>query len=148
MAITPVNTILVVDRERFYLKLYKRGLMSWKFHVAKSYKVAVGRVGYETPPGIYLINSRSRCPEWKMPDSDWVQPPELRGTILGCEDPNNPIKARWLGVTDPTEGIGIHGTAEDDSIGSAASHGCIRMHIPDVVELFDLVKLRTPIFIR
>lgn len=146
MALRPVNTLLEVDRKRFRLVLWKRGYLTWQFEIDKVYQVAVGKAGYATPAGYYLINSRSRAPEWKMPDSDWVAE-EDRGKIVGADDPANPIKARWLGITDPADGVGIHGTADDASIGSAASHGCIRMHVPDVIELFDRVKLHTPIHI-
>ena len=57
------------------------------------------------------------------------------------ERPDNPIKARWLGFHDSA---GIHGTADEASIGGAASHGCIRMLIPDVIDLYRRVPLRTP----
>jgi acyl-CoA reductase-like NAD-dependent aldehyde dehydrogenase len=58
--------------------------------------------------------------------------------------PDDPIKSRWLGIFD---GAGIHGTAEVGSLGSAASHGCIRMAIPDVEALFDQVEVGDPVFI-
>ena len=58
--------------------------------------------------------------------------------------PSNPIKARWMGIF---EGAGIHGTEETYSLGSAASHGCVRMAIPDVEELYDQVEVGTPIYI-
>jgi lipoprotein-anchoring transpeptidase ErfK/SrfK len=45
------------------------------------------------------------------------------------------------------EGAGIHGTEETSSLGSAASHGCVRMAVPDVEELYDLVEVGTPIYI-
>ena len=44
-------------------------------------------------------------------------------------------------------GAGIHGTDEIYSLGSAASHGCIRMAIPDVIELYDQVAVGTPVYI-
>jgi lipoprotein-anchoring transpeptidase ErfK/SrfK len=121
-------------------------LWSYRFRLAKKYPIAIGKKGYESPSGFFLINSRSKCPEWRMPDSDWVAK-ELRGTVLSCKDPANPIKARWLGVTDPKDGIGIHGTADDASIGTAASHGCFRMHVDDVIDLFGRVKLYSPVVI-
>ena len=58
--------------------------------------------------------------------------------------PDNPIKARWIGITG---GAGIHGTEDVGSLGSNASHGCIRMSIPDVEELFDRVEIGNPVFI-
>ena len=58
--------------------------------------------------------------------------------------PADPIKARWMGIAG---GAGIHGTDEVGSLGSAASHGCIRMAIPDVIALFDQVNVGDPVFI-
>ena len=69
------------------------------------------------------------------------------GTVLEGDDPNNPIKARWIGISNPGNGIGIHGTADDASIGTKATHGCIRMHVPDVEELFEVVPLGTPVYV-
>ena len=146
MSLKPVNSMMICDRRSFRLRLYKRRLLSYKFSIENSYQIAVGKLGYSTPSGLYLINSRAKNPDWLMPDSDWVSP-ELRGKVLPGGDPDNPIKARWLGVTDPKGGVGIHGTADDDSIGSEASHGCLRMHVADVIELYDQVKLYTPIVI-
>ena len=44
-------------------------------------------------------------------------------------------------------GAGIHGTDQVGSLGTAASHGCVRMAIPDVIELYDQVKVQTPVYI-
>ena len=59
-------------------------------------------------------------------------------------NPSNPIKARWMGIYD---GAGIHGTDAEHSIGTAASHGCIRMRIAEVKELYDQVPVGTPVYI-
>jgi lipoprotein-anchoring transpeptidase ErfK/SrfK len=144
VALAPINTFLVADRDRFTLHLHTRPLLSSEFHVTDRYPISVGRAGYETPRGLYLIRQRSACPEWTMPDSDWVQPPELRGVTVPCGDPRNPIRARWLGIHD---GVGIHGTLDRPSIGTAASHGCLRMLVEDVVELYPRVHVNTPIYI-
>ena len=58
--------------------------------------------------------------------------------------PDNPLKARWMGIYD---GAGIHGTDQVGSLGSAASHGCVRMAIPDVIELYDQVPVGAPVYI-
>ena len=65
-------------------------------------------------------------------------------TNPSIDDPSNPIKARWLGIYD---GVGIHGTSDDASIGSNASHGCIRMHVADVEKLYDQVPVGTAVYI-
>ena len=67
-----------------------------------------------------------------------------RGRVVPGGIPENPLKARWLGIF---AGAGIHGTDATGSIGSAASHGCIRMLIPDVIELYDQVPVGAPIYI-
>ena len=129
--------VLVVNRGSFQLTLYK-GLK-----LAKTYRVAIGSVGYDTPSGLYNIQNKAVNPAWTMPNSDWV-PAADRGTIVPGGVPENPLKARWLGIYD---GAGIHGTDATGSIGTAASHGCIRMLIPDVIELYDQVPVGAPIYI-
>jgi lipoprotein-anchoring transpeptidase ErfK/SrfK len=129
--------ILVVDRANFQLTLYKR------LKPARTYGIAVGQIGLETPAGLYHIQNKAIDPAWSVPDSDWAG--DLAGTVVPGGVPENPLKARWLGIYD---GAGIHGTDADSSIGSAASHGCIRMRIPEVIELYDQVPVGAPIYIR
>jgi lipoprotein-anchoring transpeptidase ErfK/SrfK len=128
--------VIIVDRSRFKLTLFKN------LKVAKTYGIAVGQVGLETPAGLYNIQNKAENPAWHVPNSDWAG--DLAGTVVPAGDPGNPIKARWMGIYD---GAGIHGTSEDGSIGSAASHGCIRMHVPDVEELYDQVPVGAPVYI-
>jgi len=80
-------------------------------------------------------------PSWHVPDSAWAG--KLAGKVIP-PGPQDPIKARWMGVAG---GAGIHGTDAVGSLGTSASHGCIRMAIPDVIELFDQVAVGTPVFI-
>jgi lipoprotein-anchoring transpeptidase ErfK/SrfK len=129
-------SVIIVNRGGFKLTLYKR------LKVAKTYGIAVGRVGLETPAGLYHIENKAVNPAWHVPNSAWAG--DLAGQVIPPGDPGNPIKARWMGIY---AGAGIHGTSEDGSIGTAASHGCIRMHIPDVEELYDQVDVGTPVYI-
>ena len=129
-------TVITVDRARFRLHLYKR------LKQVKTYRIAVGQSGLETPTGLYTINDRQMNPAWHVPDSAWAG--DLAGNTIPYGDPGNPIKARWLGIMN---GVGIHGTGDPGSIGSAASHGCIRMLIPDVEALYDRVPINTPVYI-
>ena len=108
----------------------------------KEYTVAVGALGFDTPAGLYHIQNKAVDPAWHVPNSDWAG--DLAGTIVPGGVPENPLKARWLGIFD---GAGIHGTDQTYSLGSAASHGCIRMAIPDVIELYDQVPVGAPIYI-
>ncbi len=128
-------TYLTLDRGTYTLRFWK------DLKLAKTYTVAVGQEGLETPEGQYAIQEKEENPTWHVPESDWA------GSLAGQDippGPSNPIKARWMGIY---EGAGIHGTEETYSLGTAASHGCVRMAIPDVEELYDLVEVGTPIYI-
>jgi lipoprotein-anchoring transpeptidase ErfK/SrfK len=127
---------LTVDRSNFQLSLYE------DLKLAKTYTVAIGAVGFSTPAGLYHIQNKAVDPAWHVPNSDWAG--SLAGTIVPGGTPQNPLKARWLGIYD---GAGIHGTDQTYSLGTAASHGCIRMAIPDVIELYDQVPVGAPIYI-
>jgi lipoprotein-anchoring transpeptidase ErfK/SrfK len=128
-------TYITIDRGNFKLTLYKN------LKVKKVYGIAVGQAGLETPAGEYTINDKQVNPTWHVPDSDWAG--DLAGQSIP-PGPGNPLVARWMGIYD---GAGIHGTTEPSSIGSAASHGCVRMVPDDVIELYDRVPLGTPIYI-
>jgi lipoprotein-anchoring transpeptidase ErfK/SrfK len=129
-------TVVTVDREHFRLRLFKR------LRIAKRYGIAVGMAGLETPTGLYHIQDKQVNPAWHVPHSAWAG--SLQGQTIPGGAPDNPLKARWLGVAN---GVGIHGTAEDWSIGSRASHGCIRMHVSDVIDLYPRVPVGTPVLI-
>ena len=61
-------------------------------------------------------------PPWHAPDKAWGRC--AAGQTIPPDDPRNPLVARWMGYHD---GEGIHGTKDIDSLGTQASHGCIRM---------------------
>jgi lipoprotein-anchoring transpeptidase ErfK/SrfK len=126
---------LTLDRATFTLRLWEH------LKLAKAYTVAVGQEGLETPEGLYAIQEKQENPSWHVPDSAWAG--DLAGQVIP-PGPADPIKARWMAIF---EGAGIHGTEETESLGSAASHGCVRMSIPDVEELYDRVEVGTPIYI-
>jgi lipoprotein-anchoring transpeptidase ErfK/SrfK len=128
--------VLVADRYNFKLRLYR------DLQLQKEYTVAVGAVGFDTPAGLYHIQNKAVDPAWSVPNSDWAG--ELAGTVVPGGVPENPLKERWLGIYD---GAGIHGTDQTYSLGTAASHGCIRMAIPDVIEVYDQVPVGAPIYI-
>lgn len=104
----------------------------------KTYSVAVGMPAYPTPTGSFEIISKIVDPTWTPPDSDWAQGMEPVGP-----GPGNPLGTRWMGINSPS--VGIHGTYTSSSIGTAASHGCIRMHLQQAEELFELVFVGTPV---
>jgi lipoprotein-anchoring transpeptidase ErfK/SrfK len=128
--------VLTVDRTNFRLRLFKA------LKLSKTYPIAIGAAGHDTPSGLYTIADKQVDPAWHVPNSDWAG--SLQGQVIPGGAPNNPLKARWLGIAD---GVGIHGTAEDWSIGSRASHGCIRMHVSDVVDLYPRVPVGSKVLI-
>jgi lipoprotein-anchoring transpeptidase ErfK/SrfK len=128
--------IIIVNRGAFQLSFYKN------LRLHKTYGIAVGQVGLETPAGLYSVQNKAVNPAWHVPNSDWAG--DLAGKIIPGGVPENPLKARWMGIYD---GAGIHGTSATGSIGTAASHGCIRMLIPDVIELYDQVPVGAPVYI-
>jgi lipoprotein-anchoring transpeptidase ErfK/SrfK len=130
------DTVIIVNRSEFRLRLFK------ELKPAQTYGIAVGQVGLETPAGQYTIANKAINPAWHVPNSPWAG--TLAGTVIPGDDPTNPIKARWMGIY---AGVGIHGTSDDASIGHNASHGCIRMHIPDVERLYDEVPVGSAVYI-
>jgi lipoprotein-anchoring transpeptidase ErfK/SrfK len=129
------RTVIHINRGAFELRLYKN------LRLVKRYPIAVGQVGLETPAGLYEIQNKAVDPAWIVPNSPWAG--ELAGTVVP-PGPANPLKARWMGIHD---GAGIHGTADRASIGTNASHGCIRMYVEDVIELYDRVAVGDPVYI-
>jgi hypothetical protein len=125
---------LTLDRASFTLHLWE------DLKLTESYTVAVGQVGFDTPAGLYHIQNKAVDPAWSVPD--WGG--SIAGQVIPGGVPENPLKERWLGIYD---GAGIHGTDQTYSLGTAASHGCVRMAIPDVIELYDRVPVGTPIYI-
>jgi lipoprotein-anchoring transpeptidase ErfK/SrfK len=130
-------TVITIDRAHFKLRLFKKRKFS------RSYTVAVGQPAYPTPTGLYAIQNKQVNPTWTVPNSPWAG--ELQGQSVSGSDPNNPLKARWMGIVN---GVGIHGTGQDYSIGTAASHGCIRMHVSDVIALYSRTPVGTPVLIQ
>jgi len=130
------STVITIDQKNFKLRLFKH------LKVVKTYGVAVGQPQFPTPRGRFAIQSKQVNPVWSVPNSPWAG--ELAGTTVTGGSASNPLKARWMGVSGS---VGIHGTGEGGSIGTRASHGCIRMHVADVIALYQRVPLGTPVLI-
>jgi lipoprotein-anchoring transpeptidase ErfK/SrfK len=130
-------TVIGIDRSKKVLRLYKR------LRLDHRYTIAVGRQGLESSPGRYKIEEKIVNPAWHVPTSSWAG--ALAGRTIPAGDPQNPLAARWMGYYN---GQGIHGTTDIASLGTAASHGCIRMSVPDVKQLYSEVKLGTPVFLQ
>ncbi|MGD1805128.1 L,D-transpeptidase [Dapis sp. BLCC M126] len=104
-----------------------------------SYPVAVGKPGWETPTGNFKVIQLVENPQWQNPWTGKVMP----------AGPDTALGLRWIGFwTDGKDTIGFHGTPTVESIGSAASHGCVRMYNEDVVTLFEKVKVGTEVVVE
>ena len=128
------GSIIVIRRGANELRYYQGA------NLVRSFGVATGQSVYPTPTGTFSIVDMQLNPWWRPPDSPWAQ--GLKPIPPG---PGNPLGTRWMGLSAP--GVGIHGTPDDASIGYSASHGCIRMHIPDAEWLFYHVSIGTPVII-
>jgi lipoprotein-anchoring transpeptidase ErfK/SrfK len=130
---------IVIRRASNRLFLYRgsgpRGML-----VERKFNVATGLASYPTPLGSFTIVDKQRDPWWYPPDSDWAA-----GAQPVPPGPGNPLGTRWMGLSEPL--IGIHGTPDAASIGYSASHGCIRMLVPEAEWLFERVEKGTPVFI-
>jgi lipoprotein-anchoring transpeptidase ErfK/SrfK len=135
---TQLGRAIVIRRGSNQLLLYRVGT---KAKLVRSFQVATGRSEYPTPLGKFEIVNKWLNPWWYPPaGSAWAAnskpiPP----------GPGNPLGTRWMGLSAPY--VGIHGTPDAASIGYSASHGCIRMLIPQVEWLFTQVDVGTPVFI-
>ena len=128
---------VIVNRNGFELRYYHN------LKLTKTYPIAVGMQGLETPAGLYDVQDKQVNPSWQVPNSSWAG--SLAGQLIP-PGPQDPLKARWMGIDG---GAGIHGIdpSEYGSIGTAGSHGCVRMTIPDVIDLYDRVSVGTPVYI-
>ncbi len=124
---------LVVDLSDRLVRLYKGTKLQ------ASYPVAIGQAGWETPAGKFQILEMQKNPVWQHPITE-----ELITT-----GPENPLGVRWIGFwSDGQNRIGFHGTNQEELIGEAVSHGCLRMRNPDITAMFAQVHLGTPITVQ
>ncbi|MEY3328215.1 MAG: hypothetical protein RLZZ115_1096 [Cyanobacteriota bacterium] len=127
----PKRVILRLGQRRVYLYQGEQ--------VIASYPVAVGKAGWETPTGSFKVMQKIENPVWQDPWTGEVRSP----------GPNTALGLRWIGFwTDGKDAIGFHGTPTVNSIGQAASHGCVRMRNEDVVALFEQVDVGTPVIVE
>lgn len=131
------GTFISVDRRTKLVRLFKH------LRRVRAFRVAVGAAGYDTPRGMHHVLYKERNPTWHVPNRPWAG--SLAGQTIPPGDYRNPLKARFIALGG---GVGFHGTADLASIGQAASHGCIRMRVPDVVALYNRTPVGTPVLIR
>ena len=147
----PVNTIrpavtparfgpaVVIRRGSKRLTLF-RGSGPGPMRTVASFPIATGMAAYPTPLGSFRIVTKQRNPWWYPPSAGWAS-----GANPIPPGPGNPLGTRWMGLN--VGAVGIHGTPDAASIGYSASHGCIRMRIPNAEWLFERVRIGTPVFI-
>lgn len=129
---------LLLHQGEFKVYFYER--VNGKLKITHSWPVAVGSGGYPTPTGEWTVVDKVMGPSWTNPDPngwgasmpDYIPP-----------GPSNPLGV--AAVYWDASGIRFHGTSDIGSIGTPASHGCVRMYNEDVTELYDMVEVGTPI---
>jgi lipoprotein-anchoring transpeptidase ErfK/SrfK len=128
---------IIIDRSAFRLRFYRH------LKLVDTYEIAVGMQGLETPAGLHSIQWKQVNPPWYVPKKAWAG--KLAGTVVP-PGPLDPLKARFMSFEG---GAGIHGIdpSEYSSIGHTASHGCVRMRIPDVISLYARTPVGTPVYI-
>ncbi|MGP1374931.1 MAG: L,D-transpeptidase [Almyronema sp.] len=127
------ETRLIVSLAERQLQLYV------KDQLTASYEIAVGQEDWQTPTGSFQIRQKQEYPAWQHPITGEVVPP----------GPDNPLGSRWLGFwTDGKYAIGFHGTNQEEFIGQAVSHGCIRLRDRDIRDLYEQVDLGTVVVVN
>jgi lipoprotein-anchoring transpeptidase ErfK/SrfK len=107
-----------------------------------SYPCAVGTPGYPTPTGVYEITLKRYLPTWVNPaPNGWGK--DMPASIP--PGPNNPLGTRALNLS--ASGIRFHGTNNIASVGTAASHGCMRMYRSNIEDFYERVEVGTPVHI-
>ena len=130
-----LSPVIVIRRESKTLTVYQGR------KAVRTFRIATGQWQYPTPLGRFELGNLQRDPWWYPPPSDWA-----KGLEPVPPGPGNPLGTRWMGFAGGSL-VGIHGTPDAASIGYSASHGCIRMHVPDAEWLFERVRVGTVVFV-
>lgn len=131
---TAQGTYLVVDLSERQVSVYTNQ------QIQTSYPIAIGQDGWETPVGQFAVRQKELNPSWQHP---------ITGERFPGNHPKNPLGNRWIGFWfDGEYEIGFHGTNQDELIGQAVSHGCIRLRNRDIEALYQKVSTGTPVIVR
>ncbi len=122
----------VVYRSSYTMDLYLQNVY------VKSYKVGLGKEGHETPLGLWRVKIGGKLvkPTWTDPET---------GKTYHADDPDYPLGSGWIALegidsrTRGIEGIAIHGTNEENTIGTRSSRGCIRLFNGELIELYGML---------
>jgi lipoprotein-anchoring transpeptidase ErfK/SrfK len=125
-ATNPIHLVLRLQERQLYVYQGEETIAT--------YPVAIGRPDTPTPTGEFQIFEMLEDPAWKNPRTGEIEPPSANGSL----------GTRWMGFANMPNGvIGFHGTPNRASIGSAASHGCVRMRNEDAEALFQQIEVGT-----
>lgn len=139
-AIEHIPTALTGRDQQIVIDLSDRTLVLLRGKTpALTYSVAIGQDEWQTPAGSFIVRDMRQDPVWQHPITKEPVGP----------GPDNPLGSRWIGFwTDGTHYIGLHGTNQEDLIGAAVSHGCVRMRNSDIQALYSQIGLGTPIQVQ
>jgi len=135
----PTHLVLRLSERRLYL-------MDGSPAPVASFPIAIGKEGWETPPGRYQVEAMEVHPDFLKLDTSVVPARLIKRIPPG---PTNPLGERWIQFAHG-EGwtLGIHGTPNPELLGQAVSHGCIRMRNADVLQVYERVHLGTPVIVE
>lgn len=136
LTIAALSNHIIITLEDFTLELY-----SPDGKLLRSYLITCGEKKYPTPTGSFYINKKEKDPTWVPPNSEWAVGKKVTGP-----GKDNPLGTRWMGFIGNK--VGIHGTHYPSTLGTASSHGCLRMSIPQSEELFELVNVGASVVVR
>jgi lipoprotein-anchoring transpeptidase ErfK/SrfK len=139
--VPPPSTYVVIRLKDRRLDLVKDDIAT----PLASFPIAVGRVGDETPTGCFQVEEKIVHPDFQKID------PKNRMRVVKYfpPGPTNPLGERWIGFAHGDGWtLGIHGTPNPELLGKAVSHGCVRMRNSDVIRVYEIVELGTPVIVR
>ena len=122
---------VVVYRSTFTMDVYLQNTY------VRSFAVTLGKTSTETPKGLWRVRSggKNEKPIWTNPE----------GKVIHPDDPEYPLGSRWIGLegldenTKDKQGFGIHGTKDMNTIGTAASLGCIRLNNGEAIQVYNML---------
>lgn len=106
-------------------------------HPLRVESVSVGKPGEETPLGTFTIQEHDARPKWYRRD----------GPPLPYGDPENALGEGWMGFKEKTS-YGLHGTNQEETLGSFETQGCIRFRNEAIVELMELLPVGAKVVIH
>jgi len=142
--LAPVDIVLRLGERRLYVVPAEHDGDTRR--AIASFRVAIGRDGYETPTGRFKVKEKIVDPPFQV--FDWSDPSTVVKTV--APGPTNPLGERWIGFATSEYGwqIGFHGTPNPELLGRAVSHGCVRMRNRDVVDLYRRIEVGTPVIVE